>query len=268
MKKKIKLTGLLLTALVFLTACASRSEVTSSSTDFWSQVVYGFGRAIQWLSFGGSVGIGIIFFTLLIRIALIPLYNRQMKSSQEIQELQPELRRIQKEYADDRTTQSIKIQELYKENGVNQWAAFIPLAIQLPVLMALYQALTRVPELSQGTFFIWDLSKNDSTYILPILAAVFTFLSTWLSNKAAKEKNGFMTATMFIMPLFILWMGASFTSGIALYWVVGNAFQVIQVLIFNNPFKIIAERERKEAEEKEREARIRRAKKKARQKRK
>ncbi|WP_165211877.1 YidC/Oxa1 family membrane protein insertase [Streptococcus tangpeifui] len=267
MKKKVKLSGLVLAALIVLSACARRNPVNSSSTG-WDQLVYGFGRAIQWLSFGGSVGIGIILFTLIVRLALIPLYNRQIKSSQEIQELQPELKRIQKEYADDRNMQAIKTQELYKENGVNQWAALLPLVIQFPVMMALYQALIRVPALSQGNFLFWNLGENDGTYILPILAAIFTYLSMWLSNKAAKEKNAFMTATSIIMPLFILWIGTRFTSGIALYWAIGNAFQVAQLLIFHNPFKIIAERERKEAQEKEREAKIRRAKKRARKKRK
>ncbi|MGT2929226.1 YidC/Oxa1 family membrane protein insertase [Streptococcus dentasini] len=266
MKKTMKLSGLALAALIFLSACGRNGEVTSSSTG-WDQLVYGFGRAIQFMSFGGSVGIGIILFTLLVRIALIPLYNRQIKSSQEMQELQPELKRIQKEYADDRNMQALKTQELYKEKGINQWAAFLPLVIQFPVMLALYQALIRVPELSRGSFLIWNLGRNDTTYILPVLAALFTFLSMWLSNKAAKEKNGFMTATSIIMPLFILWIGARFTSGIALYWAIGNAFQVVQMLIFNNPFKIIAERERQEREAKEREAKIRRAKKKARKRR-
>ncbi|OZV24321.1 protein translocase component YidC [Streptococcus sobrinus] len=265
-KKKLRLSGLALVALVVLSACG-RSSVSSSSTG-WDQLVYAFGRAIQWLSFGGSVGIGIILITLIVRIALVPLYNRQMKSSREIQELQPELKRIQKEYADDRNTQYLKTQELYKANGVNQWAAFLPILIQLPVMMALYQALIRVPALSRGNFLIWNLGKNDGTFILPILAALFTFLSMWLSNKATKEKNAFMTATSIIMPLFILWIGTRFTSGIALYWAVGNAFQVAQVLVFHNPFKIIAERERKEALEKERAAKIRKAKKKAHKKRK
>ena len=57
-----------------------------------------FGKAIQGLSFGGSIGLGIIIFTILIRAVMIPLYNRQIKSSRELQELQPELRRLQSEY--------------------------------------------------------------------------------------------------------------------------------------------------------------------------
>ena len=267
MRKSIKLSGLALAGLLFLSACGRQGAVSSSSTG-WDQLVYGFGRAIQILSFGGSVGIGIILFTILVRVALIPLYNRQIKSSREMQELQPELKRIQKEYADDRNMQLVKQQELYKEHGVSMWANMLPLVIQLPVMWALYQALVRVPALTRGSFLIWNLGRNDGTFILPVLAAVFTGLSMWLSNKAAKEKNGVMTAMMIIIPLFILWAGLRFTSGVALYWVVSNLFQIAQLLIFNNPFKIIAERERAEAQAKEREAKIRRAKKKAQKRRK
>ena len=66
-----------------------------------------------------------------------------------------------------------------------------------------------------------------------------------------------------MLPIFIFWFGTQISSGVALYWAVSNAFQVVQILAFNNPFKIIEERNRLEAEEKEREAKIRRAKKKA-----
>lgn len=154
-------------------------------------------------------------------------------------------------------------QELYKEHGVNPYASFVPLLIQFPILMALYGALTRVPELREGTFLWVDLGQKDPYFILPILAAAFTFLSTWLTNKAAKERSSMLLVMNILLPVFIFWFGTQISSGVALYWAVSNAFQVVQILVFNNPFKIIAERNRLEAEEKERKAKIRRAKKKA-----
>ena len=72
----------------------------------------------------------------------------------------------------------------------------------------------------------------------------------------------------YVMPLIILVTGFSFASGVVLYWAVSNAFQVFQIMLLNNPFKIIEERQRLVTEEKEREAKIRRAKKKAQKKRK
>ena len=263
-KKKLNISVLGAGALLLLSACG-RSDVTSHSTGLWERLILMFGKAIKGLSFGGSIGLGIIIFTILIRAVMIPLYNRQIKSSRELQELQPELRRLQSEYPgrENREALAYAQQDLYKEHGVNPYASFVPLLIQFPILMALYGALTRVPELREGTFLWVDLGQKDPYFILPILAAAFTFLSTWLTNKAAKDRSAMLLVMNIMLPIFIFWFGTQISSGVALYWAVSNAFQVVQILAFNNPFKIIEERNRLEAEEKERKAKIRRAKKKA-----
>ena len=97
MKRKLNLFVLGAGALLALSACG-RSDVTSQSTGLWERFILMFGKAVQGLSIGGSIGLGIIIFTILIRAVMIPLYNRQIKSSRELQELQPELRRLQGEY--------------------------------------------------------------------------------------------------------------------------------------------------------------------------
>ncbi|MGC4432330.1 YidC/Oxa1 family membrane protein insertase, partial [Streptococcus suis] len=75
-----------------------RGDVSSHSKGAWDQIVYAFAKAIEWLSFGGSVAIGIILFTIILRAALMPLFSKQMKSSQKMQELQPKLRELQRQY--------------------------------------------------------------------------------------------------------------------------------------------------------------------------
>ena len=84
-------------ALLLLTACGT-TAVTSSSTNLWDQIVYGFAQVIRFLSFGGLTGVGIILFTIVIRAALLPLMNIQIKSSQRMQEIQPEIKKIQAKY--------------------------------------------------------------------------------------------------------------------------------------------------------------------------
>ena len=103
---------------------------------------------------------------------------------------------------------------------------------------------------------------------MPVLAALFTFLSSWLTNKAAREKNIAMTVMTYVMPIMIFFMSFRLASGVVLYWSVSYAFQVFQILLLNNPFKIIAKRLEEEQAEKERAAKIRRAKKKAQKRRK
>lgn len=135
------------------------------------------------------------------------------------------------------------MQSMYKAEGVNPYASILPLLIQLPVLWALFQALTRVSFLKVGTFLSLELSQPDPYYILPVLAALFTFLSTWLTNKAAVEKNIALTLMTYVMPFIILVTSFNFASGVVLYWTVSNAFQVFQILLLNNPYKIIKVRE-------------------------
>jgi YidC/Oxa1 family membrane protein insertase len=270
-KRKIRLTGLGVLGLLLLSACGT-GDVTGSSSNVWEQIVFFFGKAIQWLSIGGNIGIGIILFTIIIRALLMPLYNMQIKSGQKMQDIQPELKALQAQYPGKDTDSRMKLSEgsqaLYKEYGVNPYASLIPLVIQLPVMIALFQALSRVPFLQMGSFLWIELSQPDPYFILPVLSAVFTFLSSWLTNKAAKEQNFAMTMMTYLMPVLIFFMGLSLASGVVLYWTISNAFQVFQVLLLNNPFKIIAERLRLEDEEKEREIKIRRAKKKAQKRRK
>ena len=263
-RKRLLLMMSLVSLVVLLSACGT-SEVSAQSTGFWERyVVYYFAEAIKWLSVGGSRGIGIILFTLIIRIILLPLMNFQTKSMRKTQELQPKLKELQKQYSSKDTATQQKLREeqqrLYAENGVNPYAGCLPLLVQMPILMAIWQAISRVPELREGSFMWLDVLGNpDPYFILPILAAVFTFGSTYLSSMSQVESNPSMKIMTYMMPIMILAMGINLPSALSLYWVVSNAFQVGQTLLINNPYKIIREREEVVRQEKERERALRKA---------
>lgn len=271
MKQKSKMAGVLLLSSLVLTACGT-NEVTTQSTDLWERFVYFFAETIRFLSFNGSVGLGIILFTIIIRTVLLPVFQIQMNSSRKMQEAQPHIKALQAKYPgkdmESRNLLATETQRLYKELGVNPLASFIPLFIQMPVLIALYQALTRVSFLKTGHFLWLNLAETDPYYVLPVLAALFTFLSSWLNNKGLAERNGAMTAMTYVMPLMIFWFALTFSSGVALYWMVSNAYQVVQTLILSNPFKMIAEREAKLNAEREQEEKKKRAFRKAQKKKK
>ncbi len=261
-KKALLLSGML-ALVVFLSACGATGEVSANSTGIWDRyIVWNFARAIRALSFGNA-GIGIILFTLIVRIILMPLMHFQTKSMRKTQELQPKIKALQAEYSakDMETQQKLKeeTQKLYAEHNVNPYAGCLPLLVQMPILMALWQAIQRVPELSQGHFLWLNLGEKDPYLILPILAAVFTFASTYLSSMSQVESNESLKIMNFAMPLMILMMGLGLASGLSLYWVVSNAFQVVQTLLINNPFKIRKEREEARRQEKARERALERA---------
>ena len=253
---------------LFLAACSNK-PVTSHSTGLWDHyIVYNFSQFIIWLSNNcGGYGMGIIIFTIIIRVLLLPLMFYQTKSMLKTQELAPKLKAIQKKYSSRDRESMVKMQEetskLYKEAGVNPWASMLPLIIQLPIMWALYQAIWRTPQLRHGTFLWLQLGHTDPYYILPVLAALFTFLSSWLSMASMPERNAMTSAMTWFMPIMVFFMALGFSSAITLYWVVSNAFQVVQTLLLQNPFKIRREREAKEKQAKARKRKLEKAKRRA-----
>ncbi len=253
---------------LFLAACSNK-PVTSHSTGLWDHyIVYNFSRFIIWLSNNcGGYGMGIIIFTIIIRVLLLPLMFYQTKSMLKTQELAPKLKAIQKKYSSRDRESMVKMREetskLYKEAGVNPWASMLPMIIQLPIMWALYQAIWRTPELRHGTFLWLQLGHTDPYYILPILAALFTFLSSWLSMASMPERNAMTSAMTWFMPIMVFFMALGFSSAITLYWVVSNAFQVVQTLLLQNPFKIRREREAKEKQEKAKKRKLEKVKRRA-----
>ncbi len=265
-RKRLLLILGLVSLVVFLSACASTNEVTSESTGFWDRyIVYSFAQVIQWLSLGGNRGLGIILFTIIVRIILFPLMNFQTKSMRKTQEIQPKITALQEKYSSKDTETQQKLREeqqkLYQEHGVNPYAGCLPLLVQMPILMAVYQAISRVPELREGSF-LWlrVLGEPDPYYILPVLAGIFTFLSTYLSSMSQVNPNSSVKIMNYVMPIMILVMATNLPGALSLYWVISNAFQVGQTLLINNPFKIRRERQEAERQAKQRERELEKAK--------
>lgn len=261
-KRIVLMAGLVM--LIFVLSACGTAPINESSTGIWDRyVVFYFAEAIKFLAVSGNTGIGIILFTLVIRIILLPLMHFQTKSMRKTQELQPKLKALQKQYSSkDPETQRLfreEQQKLYAENNVNPYAGCLPLVIQMPIMMALYQSISRVPELKQGSFLWLNLGKSDPYLILPILAAIFTFASSYLTSMSQVESNASLKIMNFVMPVMIFVMGMSLASGLSLYWVVSNAFQVGQTLVINNPFKIRKERAEAEQQVKERERALKKA---------
>lgn len=257
-------------AIVLVLSGCSNTPITDKSTGFWDGlIILNFSRAIIWLSnlFGQSYGMGIIFFTLIIRVIILPLMIFQTRNMVAMQEIQPQMKLIQKKYSskDMETQQKMQaeMKQLYAQHGVHPMASMLPLLVQMPILIALYQAIWRTQVLKSGTFLWLQLGSKDPYYVLPILAALFTFASSWLAMKSQPEKNGMTTSMTYLMPVVILITAINVPSALSLYWVISNAFQVGQTLLLQNPFKINREREQKQQAERDRKRTLDKARKRA-----
>jgi len=258
MNKKIfknALTLLLTLLLLFLLTGCGKGKISENSQGIWEKFVWTYANLIKLLSFGGSTGIGIIILTLIVKTALFPLMVFQTKSMRKMQAVQPLIKELKQKYpgkdAESRRLQGEETQKIYAENGVNMYAGCLPMMAQLPFIWALYQAIYRVPEIHTGQFLWFDLGKSDPYYILPVLAAIFTFATSWLSMKSSPEQNGMTKSMTYLMPIMIFFFAFRIFSGVALYWVVQNIFQAVQTMIVNNPFKLEKEKEAKKQAEKD-----------------
>ncbi|MCK8617526.1 membrane protein insertase YidC [Fructobacillus sp. M158] len=234
-------------------------------TGLWGGFVAFFIRSILGVSswFSASYGMGIVLFTIFIRFFILPLMVYQMDSMKKMQVLQPQLKVLQEKYAGrDTETRTLLAQEqqaLYKEHGVSPFASMLPLLVQMPVLIALYQGIHNSSVLRSGSFLWLNLGNQDPYFVLPVLAALFTFGSSWLSTQANPQQNAMTKILPFVFPFIIFFTSLAVPSAVSLYWVVGNLFQMIQTFFLQNPFKLKKEREAAREKEKARARKLRKA---------
>ena len=228
--------------LLLLAGCTQYNKpITAESTGFWNEyIVY----PLSWLlretgQLLGSYGLSIIVVTIIIRLAILPLMIKQTKSSKAMQALQPQLAELKKKYAskDQKTQQKLQQETmaLFQSHGVNPMAGCLPLIIQMPILIGFYHAINRTPELKTGPFLWFELGNPDPIFLLPILAAVTTFIQQKVMMAGTENQNPQMAMMVWIMPIMILFISFKFPAALALYWVVGNIFMIVQTYFMKGP---------------------------------
>jgi YidC/Oxa1 family membrane protein insertase len=173
----------------------------------------------------GQYGLSILVVTIIIRLLILPLSLKQYRSSKMMQELQPELKKIKDKYKDDAKKQQEETMKLFQKHGVNPLAGCLPLLVQMPVLIALYSAIMRNDHIKHQSFLWMQLGTHDQYYILPLLAAITTYLQ---QKMMSSQMNAQMQSLMFIFPVLIFVMSMNFASALPLYWVYSNLFTIVQ----------------------------------------
>lgn len=176
-----------------------------------------------------NYGIAIILMTILVKALMYPLTAKQVRSMKAMQELQPALKKLQKDYKNNPQLLQQKMAELYKESGVNPLAGCLPLLIQMPILMGVYYCLYGYTYSGDPTFlWLTSLSDTDPLYVLPILSALTTYIQQKQTMANNGQDNQQMKIMSYMMPLFIGWISLNFPSGLVVYWVTMNICQIAQ----------------------------------------
>ncbi|WP_297429624.1 membrane protein insertase YidC [Clostridium sp.] len=185
---------------------------------------------------GLSYVLAIFIFTLIIRILILPFNIKAARSTRGMQKIQPELKKIQDKYKDDPQTLNSEMMKLYKDNNVSVAGGCLPSLLPLPILMALYWVFMGISGI-EGASFLWikDLFAPDRYFILPVLAALSTYIPSYLMSKATPSQPGGMNmGTMnFVMAGMMGFMSLHFKSILVLYWIIGNIIQTIQTYFLN-----------------------------------
>ena len=190
-----------------------------------------------------SYALAIIILGLIVRLILLPLTIMQMKSMLGMTEIQPELQRLQKQYANNREKLSEEMMKLYQEYNVKPAAGCLPILIQLPILYILFWAIRdyNFADSAHANFFwISSLNDTDPTYILPIVLGIIMFIQQKIAmsiNPQAMDPSNPMNMTMkmmlYVMPLIMAFSATQMPSGLVIYWLTTSGFMVFQQLYMN-----------------------------------
>ncbi len=213
-----------------------------------------------------DLGIVIILFTILIKLALFPFSIKAVKTQRAVKLVEPELKAIKEKYKDDKQTQATKTMALYKEKNIKPFSGFLLLLIQMPIIFAMYFIFLRggLPEINLdilysfvpspgtiNTMFLGFIDVTGKSVVLALLTGASQFIHTSLSmSKSKKSDKKFGEGSMkedfarsmklqmkYVLPVFVTFIAYTLSSAIALYWTTSNIFHILQELYVKKKFK-------------------------------
>ena len=198
-----------------------------------------------------NFGLAILIFTVCVRVAFFPIANRSFQSMAKMKKLQPEIKKLQARYADDRGKLNQEMMALYKREKANPVSGCLPLVIQIPVFFALYKVLFVTIEMRQAPFWGWikDLSVPDPTTVFNLFGLIpwdpplFLHIGLWpliygvsmfMQQKMNPTPPDPVQARMFtLLPIVFTFLFAKFPAGLVIYWSWSNCLSIGQQWIIS-----------------------------------
>jgi YidC/Oxa1 family membrane protein insertase len=205
---------------------------------FLNWVLHWIHQIISKISDTWSWGISIVLLTLVVRIAIWPLYNKSNRAMKRMAKLKPEMDKIKEKHPDDPTKVNQEVMKLYKKYGVNPIGGCLPMLLQIPIFFGFYRMLQYAVELRHEPFLWWvqDLSQPDTIghfmgFPINLLPIVMTLTSFAQMAMMPKTGDKMQQRLMMFMPFMFLIFCYSFASALALYWTTQNIFTIFQTWI-------------------------------------
>lgn len=182
-----------------------------------------------------SWGLSVILFTFVVRLVILPLSIMQARANQRLQELQPELQRIQKKYKDDPERLNLELADLYHRYRVNPASGCLVFLVQLPILLGIIRALESHKELKAATFLGITLGEPERLW-LPLVTVITTYIAFKLTpsmggGAEASQQRAMMVAVLALMFFFSF----KFPAAVALYIIAANVFGLFERLVVPVP---------------------------------
>lgn len=187
-------------------------------------------------SFAGNYGIAIILLTTLIKVVFIPLSHKSFVSMKAMAALQPQTQALQKKYKHDKMRLNQELMNLYKTNKVNPLGGCLPMVVQIPFFIALFNILYTTIELRQAPFVWWitDLSDKDPYYVLPVLMGVTMFVQQKIQPTTMDPRQA---KIMLFLPVIFTFFFLAFPAGLVLYWMTNNVLSILQQYVTMRYYK-------------------------------
>ncbi len=200
---------------------------------------------------GHDIGIVIILLTLFIRFLLAPSFHKSLKSQKAMNDLQPKLNELRERHKDDKEAQAKAMMALYKEHQINPFSSCLPLLLQLPILIALYQVFSKAlsnhltglysfvnftGQIDPRFLGLIDLSKHSGGSVAGMILAFLAGLAQFWQSKMMLPKSQSTDATTkamqmqttYILPVISVVIAFKLPAGLPLYWIVTTLFAVAQ----------------------------------------
>jgi YidC/Oxa1 family membrane protein insertase len=203
-------------------------DVCDAVLQFWHDLIG---------DFEGSWGVAIILLTFTVRIAILPLTFKGVKSMQRLQGLQPEIKKIQERYKDDRQRMNQEVMAFYQREKVNPLGSCMPLILQIPFFIALFYLLRddKFQEDiagNEGFLFIEDLADNVSDpVVLGVLIVLYIATQLAASAVTAFSADPMQRRIMFALPFVFVVFIINFEAGLIVYWITTNVWTIGQQLL-------------------------------------